>query len=796
MSLLPPGWTIATVFGQYVRLDGTPNVGSIEFTSEQVLRVDDGTGTGAKVLVVPKRQVATLDAEGRFSIELPVADWDNLEYPGWAYHVSEQVSGGREIDIVLHAADSPLDLVDADIVVPPPEVEGTRGPQGFKGDKGDKGDPGDVTPEAAELLVEAQAAATNAADSAALAQNPRQMAVGPRPMGDFGWYAAFPNSTYLTIDKPGEQDDGSIVYTVDGAARWEVGACTELPGHVNDYHVKRVTGAAGAEVFTDVLMVDWATGNTWLPSPFMLGVGGKPAYPLHVVGNEPAGRVAMAIQNANMGAGSGSTELVFATGPGGTWSIGNDYGENGGDNLFIASSTGGLLVLVDDATFAITGNVTAAAATLSGLATLNAGLLLGAGGAFQQGAIYADAGLGVVHGAKSGVTYDWSLTDTAGLSVLTLDHNTRKLTAWDTLTANNGVVVTGVGAFQQGAIYKDGAFGLTQAGIAGVTNELTWFNAPGVLVLRLPAGSATLDFANMPTVATVPLKTALSVLSKTGDTGTGDYSLLGNTTFGAVAGGSTTTFNRPGTSSAGSSIQFSSPSGVPGITGFNGAASRTDIRFSANILQFGVSAGVGTPTIQLEITAALVQPGSDNGYPLGASGRRWSVVYAATGTINTSDAREKSAVSPLTANELAAAAELARGVGTYQWLEAIQLKGADARHHAGLTVQQAIAIMQAHGLDPMTYGFICYDQWPETPEVVNSWPARDAVLDDEGNVIEPAVEAGSEVTQAYSPAGDRYSFRPDELALWLSRGLIQLIDDQKAAADALTARVAALEAAP
>ena len=164
------------------------------------------------------------------------------------------------------------------------------------------------------------------------------------------------------------------------------------------------------------------------------------------------------------------------------------------------------------------------------------------------------------------------------------------------------------------------------------------------------------------------------------------------------------------------------------------------------------------------------RPVTDNLYGLGQSSNRWSVVYAATGAINTSDAREKTTVDPLTDAELAAAGDLARAIGTYQWLSAVEAKGDAARHHAGLTVQQAIAIMVEHGLDPMRYGFICYDQWDELPEIVTSWPAQDAVLDDDGNVITPAVEAGSEVTQEYRPAGDRYSFRHDELLLFLARG--------------------------
>jgi hypothetical protein len=114
---------------------------------------------------------------------------------------------------------------------------------------------------------------------------------------------------------------------------------------------------------------------------------------------------------------------------------------------------------------------------------------------------------------------------------------------------------------------------------------------------------------------------------------------------------------------------------------------------------------------------------------------------------------------PLTKAELQASKELAELIGTYQWLDAIQKKGADkARHHTGVTTQGAIAIMEAHGLDPFAYGFICYDEWDEichadVPEM----------CDEDGNV-----------TQAEKPhiipAGNRYSLRYEELAMFLARG--------------------------
>lgn len=163
--------------------------------------------------------------------------------------------------------------------------------------------------------------------------------------------------------------------------------------------------------------------------------------------------------------------------------------------------------------------------------------------------------------------------------------------------------------------------------------------------------------------------------------------------------------------------------------------------------------------------------GTDNAQSLGTASKRWSTVYAGTGTINTSDAREKTLIAALTPSEVAAASDLSKMVGTYQFIESIESKGDAARHHIGLTVQDAIAVMESHGLNPFRYGFICHDAWTE---ITVEHPAIEAVedeLDEDGNVIRPgrpAVEAWTEVVQE---AGDRYAFRYDQLSLFISAGL-------------------------
>jgi hypothetical protein len=155
----------------------------------------------------------------------------------------------------------------------------------------------------------------------------------------------------------------------------------------------------------------------------------------------------------------------------------------------------------------------------------------------------------------------------------------------------------------------------------------------------------------------------------------------------------------------------------------------------------------------------------DNQLSNGLAATRWTVVYAVSGTINTSDARDKRWRGALTKQELAAASDLVEEIGVYQWLESLDEKGEAARLHIGVLAQTVGEIMDRHGLDPHRYGFFCYDEWDE-----NSYT-------DVG---------GNEIVES---AGNRYSVRYDELALFMLAAQGQ---NQKA----LEARIAALEARP
>lgn len=156
-----------------------------------------------------------------------------------------------------------------------------------------------------------------------------------------------------------------------------------------------------------------------------------------------------------------------------------------------------------------------------------------------------------------------------------------------------------------------------------------------------------------------------------------------------------------------------------------------------------------------------LRPDGDGQRSLGDVSRRYSVLYAATGTINTSDGREKSPMRAFSPSELAASRDLAAEIGAFKFLASIEEKGEAAREHVGMYVQKAIEIMESHGLDPFGYSFICHDSWEDQYE---EFPAEYEDVAGEQVQVRPACQ------RLVTPAGDRYSFRIDGLSLFISAG--------------------------
>jgi len=242
---------------------------------------------------------------------------------------------------------------------------------------------------------------------------------------------------------------------------------------------------------------------------------------------------------------------------------------------------------------------------------------------------------------------------------------------------------------------------------------------------------------------------------------TGDALNTGSqcTFIGMNAGGAATTgtFNTFLGRSSGSAVTTGSKNTI--IGSYNGNQYGLDIRTTGNDIVLsdgdgfprahfdgaetwnfscGATNALTADRVSIDRTAMYTFP--DAGTTLGYASYRWGQIYSSVGSISTSDARDKTSVTALTADEIQASKLLAKEIGTYQWLASIEEKGADnARHHVGMTVQRAIEIMESCNLDPMRYGFICYDAWEK----------------DDLPLLE---------------AGDRYGFRYEQLNQFLAAG--------------------------
>lgn len=173
----------------------------------------------------------------------------------------------------------------------------------------------------------------------------------------------------------------------------------------------------------------------------------------------------------------------------------------------------------------------------------------------------------------------------------------------------------------------------------------------------------------------------------------------------------------------------------------------------------------------LRIKTGAVTSGQDNVSSSGEGGVRWSVVYAATGTINTSDAREKTPPKAIDDAILDAADDV--NIVLFKWLNSIATKGDDAaRWHFGVIAQQLRDAFLAHGVDGTKYGLLCYDEWEDEFEAVTEeYEQEVATVKLEGGQLVEVLE-----TQILSretgemrkvrTAGNRWGVRPDQ-CMWL-----------------------------
>lgn len=161
--------------------------------------------------------------------------------------------------------------------------------------------------------------------------------------------------------------------------------------------------------------------------------------------------------------------------------------------------------------------------------------------------------------------------------------------------------------------------------------------------------------------------------------------------------------------------------------------------------------------------ANKIAPVDDNVKAIGQPSNRCSVIYAGTGSINTSDETLKTRYDILNA-ERDAAIEIKSAIYKFKFNDSINHKGIESsRYHFGVGAQTVGDILRKHGLNPEQYAFWCYDEWPDVwdEEVIT----EESTDPDTGEKIYSQYKTGNMIL--VKKAGGRYGIRYDELAMFI-----------------------------
>lgn len=200
--------------------------------------------------------------------------------------------------------------------------------------------------------------------------------------------------------------------------------------------------------------------------------------------------------------------------------------------------------------------------------------------------------------------------------------------------------------------------------------------------------------------------------------------------------------------------------------------------------QLYVNTGTASPSEALRVDSArTLRPGADNAQSFGSASYRWSVLYSATASIATSDAREKFWLGALSSSEISVANAIAGHLGRYQWIDAVAAKGQDvARFHVGVTAQAVEEAFATAGMDAGRYAM-----WTATPltETVDETVYEE---DEDGTRRSMVVSREVPVIDGSGQQRIRYGLRYDQVHGLLHAAAFARLND-------LETRVAALEAA-
>ena len=197
-----------------------------------------------------------------------------------------------------------------------------------------------------------------------------------------------------------------------------------------------------------------------------------------------------------------------------------------------------------------------------------------------------------------------------------------------------------------------------------------------------------------------------------------------------------------------------------GVTkGLDFSASNGSIKFNGDnspvMTWFGESGNVSFK--------GIVAPMVDNSKSNGSASFRWAQVYAATGTINTSDGRHKTDITEIEESERRVAQKLKGMMRRFRFTDAVDDKGSQARWHFGVIAQEVQQAFADEGLDAHEYGLFCHDTW-ET-EYVPVMGTKTVVDEETGVESEVIYDTGEK--KVHIEGGDRYGIRYEELLCFI-----------------------------